>query len=248
MTYLFRPGTGDARLWRAVHEKNEYGLVDVAGKTIVDIGANIGAFTCLAAEMGANQVICIEPFSSNCEVLRHNTSLFDNIVVLERAIYSEDGQRLPMCTDEEYREFELSRESGRDYIEMGGVHVGSAEGASGGGFAESITLTSIVDDYAPTIDLLKIDCEGGEWEMFASTEVGVFARVREIVGEYHLGPENASRMLGPTVSPLEWLSDHFTKIGFKHSFRENSNNPNVGLFHAWRKELAAHSVPTTWLE
>lgn len=49
-----------------------------------------------------------------------------------------------------------------------------------------ISLGQLLRDHAvESVDLLKIDCEGGEYAILESTPADVFNRVRNIVFEYH---------------------------------------------------------------
>lgn len=50
----------------------------------------------------------------------------------------------------------------------------------------SVSGISLLRDHAvETVDLLKIDCEGGEYTVLESTPPDVFSRIRNIVFEYH---------------------------------------------------------------
>jgi len=40
-----------------------------------------------------------------------------------------------------------------------------------------------------SIDLCKMDCEGGEWDMLAQEPAGLWSRVAFVVGEYHGDPD-----------------------------------------------------------
>jgi hypothetical protein len=47
------------------------------------------------------------------------------------------------------------------------------------------TLPRLMDDYQlPHIDLLKLDCEGAEWDILPAAETA-FPRIRQICMEYH---------------------------------------------------------------
>src|SRR5262249_40808985 len=49
-----------------------------------------------------------------------------------------------------------------------------------------VSLGQLVDEYRlEAIDLLKIDCEGGEYDILLSTPSDVFRRIRHLVFEYH---------------------------------------------------------------
>jgi hypothetical protein len=49
-----------------------------------------------------------------------------------------------------------------------------------------ISLGELLEEHAvDSVDLLKIDCEGGEFAILESTQSDVFSRIRNIVFEYH---------------------------------------------------------------
>jgi hypothetical protein len=49
-----------------------------------------------------------------------------------------------------------------------------------------ISLSQLLCDHAvESVDLLKIDCEGGEYAILESTGADVLSRIRNIVFEYH---------------------------------------------------------------
>jgi FkbM family methyltransferase len=49
-----------------------------------------------------------------------------------------------------------------------------------------ISLGELLRDYSvETVDLLKIDCEGGEYAILESTPADVLGQIRNIVFEYH---------------------------------------------------------------
>ena len=50
----------------------------------------------------------------------------------------------------------------------------------------SITLVELFDTHGlDSVDLLKVDCEGGEYDIFPSTPDAVLDRVENIAFEYH---------------------------------------------------------------
>jgi hypothetical protein len=49
-----------------------------------------------------------------------------------------------------------------------------------------ISLSQLLEDHGvESVDLLKIDCEGGEYAIIESTPSDVFSRIGNIVFEYH---------------------------------------------------------------
>jgi FkbM family methyltransferase len=230
-----------------VFKNNEYQIGDLTGKSVIDIGANIGAFSCLASTRGASKVVCLEPFEANFEVLRHNCGRFDNIVPVKLAISGQDGETLQLCTEAEYVETFRGLFPERDAVEMGGVHVDSVEAVGGSDTCQTVTLETLMAEHSLVrAEILKVDCEGGEWKMFFHTPAHVFDRVDEIVGEYHLGPETVRQVLGTEIDPLDWLTTFFTGNGFDSVLKGNVNNSNVGWFYARRVGLARPGIDDAW--
>jgi FkbM family methyltransferase len=54
---------------------------------------------------------------------------------------------------------------------------------------ESVGAISLHDIFRKEniscVDLLKVDCEGSEYDIIAATDMATFAKIREIVLEYH---------------------------------------------------------------
>jgi FkbM family methyltransferase len=130
---------------------------------IVDAGANIG----LTAVLYANKypqarIFAIEPEPSNFEMLKKNTKLYPNITAVHAALWKED------C-DLEILNPEV------DLWGFWGFQMRKPESAGDPGrkgLARGITLRELMTKYSiDYIDLLKIDIEGAEKEVFeGSTE------------------------------------------------------------------------------
>lgn len=169
------PGSVSAEL--VAHELCDdcYGLdrIDFApGDVVLDVGAHIGLF---AAYVGLRypdvSVHAFEPFPDNFELLRENVerNRVSNVRIYPFAI-SGDGRLLKMATNPEN---------------------------SGGASCHSLTLTDRPADMIPsaTLDavfdaldlerckLLKIDCEGSEYEILLATRS--LGKVEYLSGEFH---------------------------------------------------------------
>jgi hypothetical protein len=73
--------------------------------------------------------------------------------------------------------------------------------ACGGGFNRpkvhpSITLSEIVEKYQiPYGSALKVDCEGGEYDIIVESEGEAIKHFSDIIMEYHLGPREMPKIL-----------------------------------------------------
>jgi hypothetical protein len=90
-----------------------------------------------------------------------------------------------------------------------------------GGDIPIVAFSTVVDRIGGKIDLLKLDCEGGEWDIFQIPEP--FKNVAEIRMEYHL-------VGGKTLSDLKAAAEH---IGFEITKLEE----NSGFGIAWMEAL-----------
>lgn len=145
------------------------------GATVIDLGANIGAFTLAALQFGAAWVLAVEPEPGNVKVLEANVAQRGSIGARTRIVEAAVGD-----------EFSTT------YIEgvAAQAHV-KADGPGGGSaIVQQVTLDSIIDMVDGRIGLLKIDVEGAEYETIAAASADRLARCERIVGEWH-GPEMA---------------------------------------------------------
>jgi len=98
LSFKIRPGTSDIKALDEVITRNGYGARKwhpVPGEQWLDIGANIGAFSLLAATYGAS-TIAFEPDPSSADLLRKNVTLNgydDQITVIEAAAWYDDSQQ-----------------------------------------------------------------------------------------------------------------------------------------------------------
>jgi hypothetical protein len=81
-----------------------------------------------------------------------------------------------------------------------------------------VSLRTAVERLGGSVDLLKLDCEGAEWEIFDDLEP--FKAVGMVRMEYHLTRPDRS---------LGWMIDRLTGAGF----RLLRLQPNQGHGIAW---------------
>lgn len=147
------------------------------GETVIDIGANIGVFATFAATRAAGvKVFSYEPFPENVKWLRNNVnkSGLTNVQVFQQAVSGDTGLRYLQVNSANWIVHSLFGES---TTTEPGLPIDSVS------FDDIMNKERI--DYC---DLLKLDCEGSEYEILQRCTPDTLRRVRRIVGEFHEGP------------------------------------------------------------
>jgi FkbM family methyltransferase len=167
------------------------------GEIVIDIGANIGVFATYAATRAPDvRVYAYEPFPGNVEWLRHNIreSGLTNVQVYPKAVGAETGTRYLQVNAD-------------DWI----MHTffGGQDKASAGIPVECISFDDLMAaEGIEHCDLLKLDCEGSEYEILQRCAPATLRRVRRIVGEYHEGPTIA----GTGAELCRFLESHSFRV------------------------------------
>jgi FkbM family methyltransferase len=154
-----------------VFVRREYGVLGRC-RTIVDVGANMGSFAIYAARSCPEATIyCFEPESRNYRLLRQNIGINnfgDRIQAFPLAVAGAPGLRSLALGDSLTNSF----------------HIHPC-GAS----SETVHCTTLRDILGQpgveNIDLLKINCEGAEYEILESCSEAEFGRIANIRLEYH---------------------------------------------------------------
>lgn len=152
--------------------RGDYGRVD-RGSVVVDVGANVGFFTLWAAGCGAKRIVALEPEPSNFSMLAKNCGDLMKSGVVEALPYGVAAESVERSL--------VIRESPTHSLYASNP----AEGA------DTIRIPCLSLDAVLTenglrvVDLLKMDIEGGEYEVLYGASEETFGRIREIRIEYH---------------------------------------------------------------
>lgn len=147
---------------------------------IIDCGANIG----LSAVYFANKypdakIIAIEPDEGNFKYLKLNTERYPNVTCLQKAVWSK--KEVLQMVDPGRGDWGLQTKPVSD---------------AGLPSVDTVTIDELMQDFNITsIDLLKIDIEGAEKELFASGYENWLSRTRVMAIELH-------DFFDPTISPI----------------------------------------------
>jgi FkbM family methyltransferase len=190
---------------------NEYGTLPVKGRIVIDIGANIGDTPIYFALRGADKVIGLEPFPKNYEIAKKNielNNLSNRIILLLAGCAATQGY---ITIDPDY----LSSITSALVDFKKGVRV------------PLLTLDNILKEYnASSKDIiLKMDCEGCEYEIILSANEDTLQKFYYIQIEYHSG--------------YIQIKEKLQKSGFEVSFTRpmwNYRKQHIGYIYAKRKK------------
>lgn len=193
-----RGGTDDRHVLFEVFVRQIYATALPPTAVVVDVGANIGAFTISAALAGA-RVLSFEPFPSNFAVLQRN--------VARSGVRAE---LFPMAVSSQAESRELFLPDNDEYVGRFSLHPGRGARTIR---VECTSLDDIVRKNAlPRIDLLKLDCQGSEYEILFGAGTDTLGRIRSIIVECEEFPDRTD------WSP-EAMSEFLTRHGFTTASR-----------------------------
>jgi FkbM family methyltransferase len=154
-----------------VFAREDYGRIE-PGSAVVDIGANIGVFSLYAAACGARFVLAYEPGAESFDVLTRNIRQNGlEAVVTARRLAVASGDRSIV---------RFPRRSSVMNTMMAGGAIGEYDEVP------ATTLDAIVEPLEH-VDLVKLDCEGAEYEILLTAGDPAFRKIRTIKLEYHHG-------------------------------------------------------------
>lgn len=150
--------------------------------TVIDVGANIGTFSLVAARAARRgRVFAFEPNPDNYGLLLGNIrrNRMRNIVPTPAAVGGVSGQAKLYCSSQ------------------GGFHSlleDRIEDAQRYEVVASVSLKEIFDAHEiERCDFLKLDCEGAEYEILYGLPDAYFSRIRRIAMEYHGAVDRTTR-------------------------------------------------------
>jgi FkbM family methyltransferase len=174
--FFFRHGASDVRVIRQIFLKEQYGELQGEKNVsrIIDCGANIGCSAVyFLSKYPDAELIAIEPDEDNCRLLRKNLEPFgERARVLQAAVWSSD-QRLRIDRGQ--------FGDGKEWSYQ--VRVCRADEQAD---VSALGLETVINKFNwEQVDLLKIDVEGAERELFASGYVPWLSRTRNLAIELH---------------------------------------------------------------
>jgi FkbM family methyltransferase len=176
--------------------------------TALDVGAHVGIWSHLCQQQAPHiQITAIEPHADNY------AALVDHCLPIE-TVNGWVGYRdnaVGLCCREQM--------SGSHYV----LHTGESPVAN----SEIIPLPQryTLEDFAP-FDLLKLDCEGSEFDILLNCTPATLHRIQVIVGEYHLD-----------FGSFSTIATRLTAFGFELTINPQPIAQHLGHFLAMKGSL-----------
>lgn len=179
-SFLLQRKSSDTRVFEQIIADEEYApIVEVFKEknssisTFIDAGANVGLTSAYIQSFYPDvKTICLEPSSSTMTRLKRNLKLNGiNAKCYEKGLWSSEGT---LYADRSFRDKQ-------DWsFRLTNVH-------NGGEKIEVTTISTILrENEIETIDLLKVDVEGAEKEIFEDTKIDEWLKkVKVIAIEIH---------------------------------------------------------------
>jgi FkbM family methyltransferase len=214
-----RPGTSDYAAYRQIFREREYADVDGAEQGagqvefILDCGANIGlASIYFLHRFPRARVLAVEPDPENIEMCRRNLAPYGSrATVLQGGVWS-NSTRLTVLPSR----FGAGEKWG---VQVRPFHSGDPEDSA----VDAYDIPALMA-YAGTrkVDLLKIDIERSELEVFSSAHERWLPSVRNLVIELH--GEDCEQVFFPAMKHYEYRLSHRGDLTYCLDLKEKSSS------------------------
>lgn len=189
--------------------KKEYDFLQVKGKQVIDIGANIADSAIYFVQAGAVRVVGLEPNKLNYDLAKLNifaNHLSDRIEIIHAYASSRP---VPVMV--------------------------SIDGP------KMISLEHVIDQHRVKPEILKVDCEGCEYDLICDAPDKLLSQFKYIQIEYHYGYKNLMRKLKGAGFIIDFTPPRFfaplnspeRNVHYDNNLRYNSNT-FVGWIRAYR--------------
>lgn len=226
-------------LFREIWVDRRYDLGDLPHPldgVVVDIGAHVGLFSVwIARHFPGSRILAVEPSPRAATYLRRNAGSLPgaDITAVEAACGATPGRSFLHLGRSEMTNSMYAERGGSSHTgsEAGGATSGrKAPGGSGMGGSdlevEVITLDELFARFAiERCALLKLDCEGAEYDILGGASADTLSRIERVVMEYHRGVDGHD--------PRE-LVEGLERGGFTVRTADSVSDPIHGYLYARR--------------
>jgi len=164
-----RRNSSDTGIFNQIFIEREYNIkFSFEPKFIIDAGANIGLTSLFfSKKFPLATIVALEPEVENFKILKINTKNCLKVISVNNALWSKDGV-ISLVKSPSYDSHNVSESNN------------SSDAVC------SITISSLLNTYnISRIDILKMDIEGAEKEIFSSDVQNWLPKVKVLVIELH---------------------------------------------------------------
>ena len=173
-----RKVVGDIDILIEVIMEDQYGINKILkiGHKVIDIGGHVGFFSVLASKIIGKEgkIYVFEPSQSNFSGLIKNLRLnkIKNVIAYNMAVGKLNKKTELFISKDNVGAHSLIRNQNTNSVEV-----------------KSTNLKRIFqENHLKRINLLKLDCEGGEYEILLKSPLSVLRKIDTIILEQHLTP------------------------------------------------------------
>jgi len=190
-----------------IKEYFQHGLKINNEDIIIDIGAHIGLFSLYVSQYcKKGKIFCFEPIKNNFELLEENIMLnkIKNVFPYNVAVSSSTSTATIFLSRDEAAHSMYLKNSNPVVV-------------------KSTSLEKIFyDNKIEKCDLLKLDCEGAEYDILEILSENLFHKINKIILEYHFA-DSKNNLISNLIKKLE-------KLSFNISIFQNV--PSMGIIYA----------------
>jgi len=229
----------DNSVFEEIFMDRDYGICDdvikkaggLSGCAILDIGAHKGYFSIYASLLAGENVkiFSYEPEEKNFAILKENLKMnrIKNVFAKNVAVCGNDGMRELFVSVDSHNHSVIAEAMNTEEEEMG---LSVSKKVNCVSFS-TIVLKHIVKEACENIGLVKMDCEGAEFEILESVDSGfggvsgdeIFKKIKSFCIEYHeFLPEMRA----------EKLVNIFKKYGYKVDVKKSHYDSRMGFIWA----------------
>lgn len=174
-----------------IFQSNSYlKFIRTPPNTLVDVGGHFGFFSSqIALKYPKCRILAFEPAPLTFNVLKQNISLnnLENVELFNIAVGSQEGVISFFESDQHECSSLFELKKGTKKIDV-----------------PITTLENIINDKAlDVIDILKLDCEGAEFDIIQNSIATLSRSVKCVICEYHIGLGKDKELERDLVVPLQ---------------------------------------------
>ncbi len=175
--FKLRKGTSDHSTFRQIFIEHEYDIpLNFKPKTIIDAGANIGLAAIYFSRAYPESIIySIEPEGSNVDLLRENVARYSNVVIYQQALHHSANINIDVMDESKGKYGFVTKESDNTVDCENTIES-----------VKSLSIQSLMELHdIKVIDILKIDIEGAERDIFSKGYEVWLPKTRCLIIEFH---------------------------------------------------------------